>query len=181
MGREVTKKIFKSMMLVCAVVLAAGLALVLGILYRNFDRQMRDELVKEAAYLEYGVEQQGADYLENIKDKSARITYIAQDGTVLFDNEADVSEMENHRDRDEFQKAEKYGAGESSRYSFRKNNLLRSAPERRYGSQGFGNAGFGVCSGGEPGAAVVLDSAYYACSFRNYCVCDIKEDRETGE
>ncbi len=88
-----------------------------GILYRNFDRQMRDELVKEAAYLEYGVEQQGADYLKNIKDKSARITYIAQDGTVLFDNEADVSEMENHRDRDEFQKAEKYGAGESSRYS----------------------------------------------------------------
>ena len=65
---------------------------------------MRDELVKEVAYLEYGVEQQGADYLENIKDKSARITYIAQDGTVLFDNEADVSEMENHRDRDEFQK-----------------------------------------------------------------------------
>ena len=112
-----TKKIFKSMMLVCAVVLAAGLALVLGILYRNFDRQMRDELVKEAAYLEYGVEQQGADYLKNIKDKSARITYIAQDGTVLFDNEADASEMENHRDRDEFQKAEKYGAGESSRYS----------------------------------------------------------------
>ena len=40
----------------CAVVLAAGLALVLGILYRNFDGQMRDELVKEAAYLEYGVE-----------------------------------------------------------------------------------------------------------------------------
>ena len=95
MGREVTKKIFKSMMLVCAVVLAAGLALVLGILYRNFDGQMRDELVKEAAYLEYGVEQQGADYLKNIKDKSARITYIAQDGTVLFDNEADASEMEN--------------------------------------------------------------------------------------
>ena len=65
-------------------VLAAGLALVLGILYRNFDGQMRDELVKEAAYLEYGVEQQGADYLKNIKDKSARITYIAQDGTVLL-------------------------------------------------------------------------------------------------
>ena len=40
-----------------------------------------------------------------------------QDGTVLFDNEADVSEMKNHSDRTEFQKAEKYGAGESSRYS----------------------------------------------------------------
>lgn len=112
-----TKKIFKSIMLVCALVLTVGLAAVMGILYSNFDGQMRKELSKEAAYLAYGVEQQGVDYLKNIKDKSARITYIDQDGTVLFDNEADVSEMKNHSDRTEFQKAEKYGAGESSRYS----------------------------------------------------------------
>ena len=112
-----TKKIFKSIMFVCALVLAVGLAAVMGILYSNFDGQMRKELSKEAAYLAYGVEQQGVDYLKNIKDKSARITYIDQDGTVLFDNEADVSEMKNHSDRNEFQKAEKYGAGESSRYS----------------------------------------------------------------
>ena len=104
-------------MFVCALVLAVGLAAVMGILYSNFDGQMRKELSKEAAYLEYGVEQQGVDYLKNIKDKSARITYIDQDGTVLFDNEADISEMKNHSDRTEFQKAEKYGAGESSRYS----------------------------------------------------------------
>ena len=104
-------------MFVCALVLTVGLAAVMGILYSNFDGQMRKELSKEAAYLAYGVEQQGLDYLKNIKDKSARITYIDQDGTVLFDNEADVSEMKNHSDRTEFQKAEKYGAGESSRYS----------------------------------------------------------------
>ena len=104
-------------MFVCALVLAVGLAAVMGILYSNFDGQMRKELSKEAAYLAYGVEQQGVAYLKNIKDKSARITYIDQDGTVLFDNEADVSEMKNHSDRTEFQKAEKYGAGESSRYS----------------------------------------------------------------
>ena len=104
-------------MFVCALVLAVGLAAVMGILYSNFDGQMRKELSKEAAYLAYGVEQQGLNYLKNIKDKNARITYIDQDGTVLFDNEADVSEMKNHSDRTEFQKAEKYGAGESSRYS----------------------------------------------------------------
>lgn len=112
-----TKKIFKSIMFVCALVLVVGLAAVMGILYSNFDGQMRKELSKEAAYLAYGVEQQGLNYLKNIKDKNARITYIDQDGTVLFDNEADVSEMKNHSDRTEFQKAEKYGAGESSRYS----------------------------------------------------------------
>ena len=104
-------------MFVCALVLTVGLAAVMGILYSNFDGQMRKELSKEAAYLAYGVEQQGVDFLKNIKAKSARITYIDQDGTVLFDNEADVSEMKNHSDRTEFQKAEKYGAGECSRYS----------------------------------------------------------------
>ena len=86
--KKLTKKIFKSTMLVCALVLAVGLAAVMGILYNDFDGQMRKELSKEALYLAYGVEQQGVDYLKNIKDKNARITYIAQDGTVLYDNKA---------------------------------------------------------------------------------------------
>lgn len=115
--KKLTKKIFKSTMLVCALVLAVGLAAVMGILYNDFDGQMRKELSKEALYLAYGVEQQGVDYLKNIKDKNSRITYIDQDGTVLYDNKADAAEMENHSNRKEFQKAEKYGAGESSRYS----------------------------------------------------------------
>ena len=115
--KKLTKKIFKSTMLVCALVLAVGLAAVMGILYNDFDGQMRKELSKEALYLAYGVEQQGVDYLKNIKDKNSRITYIDQDGTVLYDNKADAAEMENHSDRKEFQKAEKYGGGESARYS----------------------------------------------------------------
>ena len=115
--KKLTKKIFKSTMLVCALVLAVGLVAVMGILYNDFDGQMREELSKEALYLAYGVDQQGVDYLKNINDKNARITYIDQDGTVLYDNKADAAEMENHSDRKEFQKAEKYGVGESSRYS----------------------------------------------------------------
>lgn len=70
-------------MLVCVLVLSVGLAAVMGILYSNFDGQMKKELSKEAAYLSYGVEQQGTDYLKNVKDKSSRITYINKDGTVL--------------------------------------------------------------------------------------------------
>ena len=104
-------------MLVCVLVLSVGLAAVMGILYSNFDGQMKKELSKEAAYLSYGVEQQGTDYLKNVKDKSSRITYINKDGTVLFDNKADADEMQNHKNRTEFQKAEIYGAGECSRYS----------------------------------------------------------------
>lgn len=103
-SEKIDKKIFKSTMLVCALVLAVGLVAVMGILYNDFDGQMREELSKEALYLAYGVDQQGVDYLKNIKDKNARITYIDQDGTVLYDNKADAAEMENHSDRKEFQK-----------------------------------------------------------------------------
>ena len=56
-------------MLVCALVLAVGLIAVMGILYNDFDGQMREELSKEALYLAYGVDQQGVDYLKNIKDR----------------------------------------------------------------------------------------------------------------
>lgn len=56
-------------MFVCALVLAVGLAAVMGILYSNFDGQMRKELSKEAAYLAYGVEQQGLDYLKILRIK----------------------------------------------------------------------------------------------------------------
>ena len=51
-----TKKIFKSTMLVCVLVLSVGLAAVMGILYSNFDGQMKKVLSKEAAYLSYGLE-----------------------------------------------------------------------------------------------------------------------------
>ena len=44
-------------MLVCALVLAVGLVAVMGILYNDFDGQMREELSKEALYLAYGVDQ----------------------------------------------------------------------------------------------------------------------------
>lgn len=111
------RKIFKSTMLVCAIVLTVGLAFVLGVLYRYFGDELSVELKKEAAYLSVGVQQEGADYLQKIKEKSSRITYIAENGTVLYDSEADAAQMENHKNREEVQKAEKYGAGSAVRMS----------------------------------------------------------------
>lgn len=114
---DLTKKIFKSMMLVLSITLVVGLAFILGILYRYFGRQIQVELDKEAVYLSYGVEEKGVSYLNNLKEKDSRITYVAADGTVLFDNETDAQSMENHGERDEIQKALKYGEGNSVRMS----------------------------------------------------------------
>lgn len=112
-----TKKIFKSNILVAVVVLIFGIACVMAILYQHFGKQINTELGKEASYLAYGVEQNGVDYLNQIKEKDDRITYIAEDGTVLYDNQADASSMENNSDRKEIQEALKSGSGRAERDS----------------------------------------------------------------
>ena len=112
-----TKKIFKSNILVAVVVLIFGIACVMAILYQHFGKQINTELEKEASYLAYGIEQNGVDYLNQIKEKDDRITYIAEDGTVLYDNQADSSSMENHSDRKEVQEALKSGSGRAERDS----------------------------------------------------------------
>ena len=64
-----------------------------------------------------GVESAGADYFNDMDIDGCRITWIAADGTVLFDSQAQQSGMENHADREEVQQALKTGHGESMRYS----------------------------------------------------------------
>ena len=112
-----TKKIFKSTVLVSAMILILGSALVMGILYQYFGKQLNGELEKGASYLAYGVEQNGVEYLEHLKQKDARITYIDASGTVLYDSQADVSSMENHSDRKEFEEAVQKGYGYAERMS----------------------------------------------------------------
>lgn len=46
-----------------------------------------------------------------------RLTVIDTDGTVLFDNETDATQMENHSTRQEFKEAMQSGKGEALRYS----------------------------------------------------------------
>ena len=112
-----TKRIFKSIMLVSGIVFVLGLAFVLGILYRYFDGKLADELKKQAYYLEHGVEMEGEEYLRNISDEDARITYISSDGTVLYDSQAEAKSMENHSDREEVREALAAGSGLARRMS----------------------------------------------------------------
>lgn len=112
-----SKKIFRSILLVSSVILFAGVVLIMCVLYNNFGTQKQIELRSELTYIKAAVETQGIPYLENLSDKSKRITYISSDGTVRFDNSTDVSKMENHLNRKEVKDALETGSGESKRYS----------------------------------------------------------------
>ena len=112
-----SKKIFRSILLVSSVILFAGVILIMCVLYNNFGTQKQVELRSELTYIKAAVETEGIPYLEKLSDKSKRITYISADGTVRFDNSTDVSKMENHLNRTEVKNALETGVGESKRYS----------------------------------------------------------------
>ena len=75
------------------------------------------ELQNECSLVIKGYELDDISYLESIEDSSLRVTLIDLDGNVIFDNQLDKSEMENHASREEFKEAKENGYGISKRYS----------------------------------------------------------------
>ena len=112
-----TKKIFQSILLVAGCVLLASLLIIMGFLYDYFggveENQLRDELSLAAAAVEDG----GKDYLSQLTADRYRLTWIAADGSVLYDTKTDAESLENHASRAEVSQALTTGTGESTRYS----------------------------------------------------------------
>ena len=117
MSNTMTRRIFRSTLLVGVVVLLAALALVMGVLYSYFGRVQESQLRDELSLAAVGVTQSGEGYLRQLESDQYRITWVAADGAVLYDTQADASAMENHAQRQEVRQALAYGEGESSRYS----------------------------------------------------------------
>ena len=112
-----TDRIFRSIFFVALAVMLSVSALIMGMMYRYSSAETAAELRREAGYVAHGIAVEGIDYLENIKNTDTRITWIDENGKVLFDSAADASEMENHRDRAEIVEAMEEGEGESERNS----------------------------------------------------------------
>lgn len=112
-----TKKIFQSILLVAGCVLLASLLIIMGFLYDYFggveENQLRDELSLASAAVEDG----GTDYLARLTADRYRLTWIAADGSVIYDTKTDAESLENHASRAEVSQALTTGTGESTRYS----------------------------------------------------------------
>ena len=112
-----TKKIFQSILLVDGCILLASLLIIMGFLYDYFggveENQLRNELSLAAAAVEDG----GTDYLSRLTADRCRLTWIAADGSVLYDTRTDAESLENHASRAEVSQALTTGTGESTRYS----------------------------------------------------------------
>lgn len=112
-----TKRIFLSTITVVVSVLLLSMALITGVLYEHFQKIQMDQLEVTEEFVEQGITLDGMDYLKNLNENDCRITWIAADGTVLYDNQFDASQMENHKNREEVKQAMEGSAGTSFRQS----------------------------------------------------------------
>lgn len=120
-----TKKIFRSILCAASAVLLASLIIVMGCLYDYFGTVQEKQLKDELRLAAYAVETDGQDYLNKLTGRDYRytwtpdyrLTWIASDGTVLFDTLDSAENMENHADRVEVREAFAKGESSSVRYS----------------------------------------------------------------
>ena len=112
-----TRKIFQSIIAVVISVLLLSLALITGVLYNHFETTMLDQLRTTAQFAEQGVEREGMAYFDDLHARNCRVTWIAADGTVKYDNRSDPKTMENHADRQEVREAMENDSGTSVRRS----------------------------------------------------------------
>lgn len=112
-----TKRIFRSICIATIGVFLASIVLFMGVLYDYFTSVRKDQLKTQTELAAEGVAKNGLDYINGLVIDNYRITWIAADGSVLFDSTTDTGDMENHLEREEIKEALKDGYGESSRYS----------------------------------------------------------------
>ena len=91
-----TSKILKSILSVAVAVLLATLLVITGVLYQYFGGVQQSQLKDELSLAASATEQLGEKYLETLSSDRYRLTWVAPDGTVLFDTRADAADMENH-------------------------------------------------------------------------------------
>ena len=122
-----TKRSFGGAFIVSLVAIISAVAMVLGVAYTKEQQLFKRQLEQQAMLLAATMENTSPDDdVESLRKLSHdihgtfenRITYIGQDGTVLFDNEADPATMENHLGREEVVAAKQSGTGTAIRESY---------------------------------------------------------------
>lgn len=112
-----TKRIFRTILLVAVCVFLSSVFLFMTVLYDYFSSVQQNQLRTQLDFASQGVLHEGMSYFSGLDAKKYRITWIGTDGSVLYDSASDVQGMENHFAREEVKEALADGYGESSRYS----------------------------------------------------------------
>ena len=111
-----TGKILRISYLVAISALLASVLLFFGVMYRDYEDGAFARLRAEAAAIAQGLGAVGSDYFDSFAPDD-RVTWIAANGTVLYDSAAPAQLLESHADREEIDQALQTGEAQTSRYS----------------------------------------------------------------
>jgi len=111
-----TGKILRISYLVAISALLASALLFFGVMYRDYEDGAFARLRAEAAAIAQGLGAAGSDYFDSFAPDD-RVTWIAANGTVLYDSAAPAQLLESHADREEIDHALQTGEAQTSRYS----------------------------------------------------------------
>lgn len=112
-----TGKIFRSILTVASVVLLVSLFIIFGVLFEYFKSVQVNQIKDQLSLAASATEQLGEEYLSGLQSDEYRLTWVSDDGTVIYDTQVDAAEMENHSDREEIKEALESGKGSSIRNS----------------------------------------------------------------
>ena len=112
------KRIMLDFMLIITLCVVAMTVLFAAVTYNLFAQRVSETLSANASVLASLLES-GADQETTLAPLAGelRVTLVAPDGAVTYDNEADAAAMSNHADRTEIAQAMKTGHGEAVRNS----------------------------------------------------------------
>ena len=112
-------KIQRTLVLILTITLLVSYLLFSFIVYQQNLSILKSDVRQEASYIRTALEVSGAQYLEQLDSAGAqtRITYIDQDGNVLYDSQGGEASLENHKERKEIREALEKGSGEDIRMS----------------------------------------------------------------
>ena len=111
-----TGKILRISYLVAISALLASALLFFGVMYRDYEDGAFARLRAEAAAIAQGLGAAGSDYFDSFASDD-RVTWIAANGTVLYDSAAPAQLLESHAGREEIDQALQTGEAQTSRYS----------------------------------------------------------------
>lgn len=106
------RKLFLNFLLVGLLAAFLCCACLVAVMANQSERQTFRQLAEEAVLAEQGYANAGDTWLSSL-ETNLRLTHIAADGTVLFDNEANASAMANHLNRKEIAQALAEGNGQN--------------------------------------------------------------------
>lgn len=111
-----TGKILRISYLVAISALLASALLFFGVMYRDYEDGAFARLRAEEAAIAQGLGAAGSDYFDSFAPDD-RVTWIAANGTVLYDSAAPAQLLESHAGREEIDQALQTGEAQTSRYS----------------------------------------------------------------